>query len=78
MKLKIYYRKNLKMTIGKVAAQAVHAAAGYGYQGGAEAVIVLGVSDRKFESIRSKGFVVTDAGVTEVEPGTPTCVAYLE
>lgn len=79
MKLKILYRKNLKMSPGKLAAQCVHAAAGAGYTGGADAVVVLGVSCRKFSEFKPHAkFVVCDAGRTEVEPGTETALAFYE
>lgn len=83
MKLKILYRKNLKMSPGKVAAQAVHAATGIGHTSYNLCVVVLGVSDKKFNEARynpeqSNLFVVFDAGHTEVAPGTITCLAYYE
>lgn len=85
MKLKILYRKNLKMSPGKIAAQAVHAATGIGHEYATMPVVVLSVSDKKFNdqcSLLANGkqcfHIVTDAGHTEVEPGTMTCVAYYE
>lgn len=77
MKLKILYRKNLKMSDGKLAAQCVHAGRGLGGPE-ADAVIVLGVSDTKFRENCERGYVVVDAGRTELEPGTETCVAFWE
>ncbi|MFA5261029.1 MAG: aminoacyl-tRNA hydrolase [Candidatus Omnitrophota bacterium] len=88
-RLKIIYKKNLKMSTGKVAAQCVHAAAGLGFTDGLMSVVVLGVSDNKWkETMRELGekgyvipfscYVVKDAGYTEVKPGTETCAAYFE
>lgn len=84
MKIKIFYRKNLKMTPGKLAAQACHAALGLAPKNHSS-VVVLTASDLKFfELIKSlkqqqiKHHVVTDAGYTELAPGTQTCVAYIE
>jgi peptidyl-tRNA hydrolase len=48
-KIKIFYRKNLKMTPGKIAAQCVHAALGLRNPDPMMSVIVLGVSDKKFK-----------------------------
>ena len=47
-KIKIMYRKNLKMSPGKLAAQCVHAALGLKDPDPMMTVIVLGVSDKKF------------------------------
>jgi peptidyl-tRNA hydrolase len=78
MRLKIIYRKNLKMSPGKLAAQAVHAATGIEHTEYMMNVVVLAVSDKKFyEIVREQlCFVVRDAGHTELEPGTETCAAY--
>ena len=79
MKLKIYYRKNLGMSPGKIAAQAVHAAQAAGFKGGGMPVCVLSVSDAKFNALKEDGaYVVADAGRTEVEPGTETALAIYE
>ena len=47
-RIKIFYRKNLKMTPGKIAAQCVHAALGLKDSDPMMSVIVLGISDKKF------------------------------
>jgi peptidyl-tRNA hydrolase len=80
MKLKIIYRKNLKMSPGKIAAQAVHAATGIKHTDDLMSVVVIGVSDKKFNELLPTGerFIVQDAGYTEVNPGTVTCAAYYE
>jgi peptidyl-tRNA hydrolase len=96
-RVKVLYRKNLKMSADKQSAQAVHAALGL-YKLQAQdhhSCIVLGISDRKFEEKKIElaethppsdpesdlcrpHYVVTDAGYTEVEPGTQTCLAFWE
>lgn len=85
MKIKILYRKNLKMSPGKLAAQSVHAALGLLWEvEGVDArtsVVVLSVSDAKFKEAAEKNdpvYVVQDAGYTEIPAGTETCVAFLE
>ena len=78
MRLRIIYRKNLKMSEGKIAAQAVHASMGLGTKDYNMNVVVLGVSDKKFNEIVSTEdcFTVHDLGHTEVDKGTITCAAY--
>ena len=78
MKLKIIYRRNLKMSPGKLAAQCVHAATLIGHTDYSMNVVVLSMSDKKFnETVANEGaVVVVDAGHTELEPGTVTCGAY--
>ena len=83
-RVKILARKNLKMSSGKLAAQAVHAAlalTSLEKLDPLQSVVVLEVSDKKFnEKINGEGklAVVRDAGYTEVAPGTITCLAFLE
>lgn len=68
-RLKIWVNRNVDMTPGKLAAQAVHAALlHYGVHPGT-AVVVLEASPNKVASMRT---VVHDAGRTEIEPGTLT------
>jgi peptidyl-tRNA hydrolase len=75
MKLKIFYRKNLNMSPGKLAAQCVHAACALKTDP-QMAVIVLGLTDRRFDQMKSNAeVVIRDAGRTEVEPSTETCFA---
>jgi peptidyl-tRNA hydrolase len=93
MRIKILVRKNLKMTEFKTAAQCVHAALNLYklFPRDHWSCVVLGVSDKKFDEKRdalmstveqgevSEAFyVVTDAGYTEVPPGTETCLAFYE
>ena len=86
MRIKILVRKNLKMTELKTAAQCVHAALNLYklYPQDHWSCVVLGVSDKKFEEAKAAAavcgpyYVVTDAGYTEVPPGTQTCLAFYE
>jgi peptidyl-tRNA hydrolase len=81
VKLKILYRRNLKMTPGKIAAQAVHAAIAIGADNPMMSVVVLAASDKKFEDEKlapRRMAVVRDAGYTEVMPNTETCLAFYE
>jgi peptidyl-tRNA hydrolase len=85
-KVKILVRKNLRLSRGKMAAQAVHAALDLVSLGFIDVdsykglpVIVLEVSDKKFEENKARKLIsIFDAGYTEVKPGTETCLAYLE
>ena len=78
-RIKILYRKNLKMSPGKLAAQCVHAALGLNDTSCMMSVVVLGVSDKKFdENIDTAEYIVLDAGYTEIAAGTETCLSYLE
>ncbi len=86
--LKILVRKNLKMSTGKTAAQSVHAALGlmrnspHNFPDGYTKCVVLEVSDKKFEEAKVNGtyglYITTDAGYTEVPPGTQTALAFWE
>lgn len=80
MRVKIIYRRNLSMTPGKLAAQAVHAAVALKVTDNTLPVVVLECSDKKFwETVeRHSAVTIQDAGVTEVEPGTTTCAAFIE
>ena len=79
MKLKILYRKNLKMSPGKLGAQCAHAAVAISKDNKPNPIIVLGVSDKKFEEFKlSAQIIIRDAGKTEVKPKTETCLAYFE
>jgi peptidyl-tRNA hydrolase len=79
MKLKLYYRRNLKMSDGKLAAQCVHAATGAKFPGGDMPCCVLSASDARFEELKGRAaYVVRDAGFTELPPGTETVLAIFE
>jgi peptidyl-tRNA hydrolase len=83
MRIKILVRRNLRMTPNKTAAQCVHAALGLYRQNPLEcrACVVLDASDKQFRDAEAQYpncYVVVDAGWTEVNPGTKTCLAFYE
>jgi peptidyl-tRNA hydrolase len=83
MRIKVLGRKNLKMTSGKLAAQSVHAALNLYKKDPQDhwSCVVLEVSDKKFEEAKEAhpgAYVVHDAGYTEVQAGTQTCLAFYE
>lgn len=80
MKIKAIYRRNLKMSEGKVAAQVAHAVKNLGETPRDCNIVVLKVSDKKFyETIKADTcYVQIDKGVTEVEAETPTAAAWIE
>lgn len=68
------------MSEGKVAAQVVHAVSNLGaYKPNCD-VVVLKVSDKKFNELTEEHdcFIHRDKGLTEVEEGTPTAAAWVE
>ena len=83
-RIKVYYRRSLEMSSDKLAAQVAHAVLGIVRNSGPVApdssIIVLEASDRKFNEMQSLSavpfFVQIDLGITELEPGTPTCLAF--
>jgi peptidyl-tRNA hydrolase len=79
MKIKAIYRKNLKMSEGKVAAQVAHAVKNLGETPTDCDIIVLKVSDKKFKELieENKCYVQVDKGLTELEPGTETAAAWI-
>ena len=82
-RIKVYYRKSLEMSPGKLAAQVAHAVLGIVRASGpvspTSSIIVLEASDRKFNEMQSTSavpcYVQNDLGITGLEPGTPTCLA---
>ena len=80
MRIKVVYRKNLKMTTGKVAAQVAHAVKNLGETPEDCSIVVLKVSDKKFDehAESEEGYMVRDHGKTEVDPGTRTAFAWID
>ena len=80
MRIKAIYRKNLKMTEGKVAAQVAHAVKNLGITPTDSDIIVLRVSDKKFNELTQSNdcYIQVDKGLTEVEGQTPTAAAWIE
>ena len=89
LRIKVIYRKNLKMSEGKVAAQVSHAIIGLDKIILEKitidcTIVVLKVSDRKFFElidIISKNktcYIHCDWGLTEVKEGEPTAAAWIE
>lgn len=85
MRIKAIYRKNLKMSEGKMAAQIAHAVKNLGLTPIDCSIVVLGVSDKKFIELRVEAtlagkhiYIQTDNGITEVDPGTTTAAAWIE
>ena len=80
MKLKAIYRKNLKMPEGKIASQIAHAVKNLGITPIDCDIIVLGVSDKKFNELIEENkdcYVQIDKGLTCVEQGTKTAMAWV-
>jgi peptidyl-tRNA hydrolase len=81
MKIKIIYRKNLKMTENKMASQVAHVAKNLPETPQDVSIVVLKVSDKKFFEMigeRKGCYIQKDLGLTEVEPGTPTAAGWIE
>lgn len=80
MRIKVIYKKNLKMSEGKVAAQVAHAVKNLGITPIDCDIIVLKVSDKKFDELilGKKCYIQIDKGLTEVESGTQTAAAWIE
>ena len=90
MRLKIYYRKNLKMSPQKLAAQVGHVAKELGRMYTAtipqeDSIVVLMASDNKFNEAKQfakdqdfENWLQIDNGLTEVAAGTETCFGYIE
>ncbi len=78
MRVKTFYRKNLRMSPEKLAAQIAHVVIGLGIYDLLCTIIVLGISDKKFteymEDHKEDGFVHSDLGYTEVDAGTITAM----
>ncbi len=68
------------MSEGKIAAQVAHAVKNLGKTPIDSNIIVLRVSDKKFNELIASHdcYVQTDKGLTEVETGTQTAAAWIE
>jgi PTH2 family peptidyl-tRNA hydrolase len=89
MKQVIIVNKSIKMSVGKTAAQVAHASLGAFLRSdkgdsqewrrrGQKKIVVLGEGLEELEKEASKlgipNFLVSDAGLTELEPGTVTAL----
>ena len=80
MRIKAIYRKNLNMIPGKVASQIAHAVKNLGITPTDCDIIVLKVSDKKFDELVEENvdcYVQVDKGLTCVEQGTRTAAAWI-
>lgn len=80
MRIKAIYKRNLKMSEGKVAAQIAHAVKNLGETPIDCNIVVLKVSDKKFQELTEANecYIQVDKGLTEVEQGTATAAAWIE
>lgn len=89
MRIKIYYRKNLKMSAEKLSAQCGHVAKELGRllpsNGRTDTITILRVSDKKYKELclqyQVEGvywYQQIDSGLTEVPEGTITCFGFIE
>jgi peptidyl-tRNA hydrolase len=83
-KVYIVIRRDLKMRRGKEIAQACHAMAGLvrKWPGVENLAVIVGRVDTDIDLLRVADLrvmkvVIWDAGLTEVEPGTMTCAAFV-
>jgi len=80
MKIKAIYKKNLKMPEGKVASQIAHAVKNLGETPKDCDIIVLKVSDKKFDELVKENehcYIQIDKGLTIVKEGTATAAAWI-
>ena len=78
--LRVYVNRNLDMTSGKKAAQAVHAALGLFKAQPKEhhrcVVLEASYTELQQEMEKNTGYLVIDSGKTEVQAGSETAFAY--
>ena len=80
MRIKAIYRKNLKMSVGKIASQIAHAVKNLGTTPKDSDIIVLSVSNKKFYELIKENrncYIQKDKGLSEVETGTETAAAWV-
>lgn len=80
MRIKAVYVKNLKMSPEKMASQIAHAVKNLGITPTDSDIIVLGVSQKKFNELIEQHdcYIQIDKGLTEVKSGTKTAAAWIE
>lgn len=79
MRIKAIYKRNLKMPEGKIASQVSHAVKNLGITPKDCDIIVLKVSDKKFDELTAEHpdcYIQIDKGLTIVESGT--AAAWIE
>lgn len=76
-KVYIFVRRDLKMRRGKEIAQACHALERLGAPAGLPKIVCKVQSEEELRIRCAGGILISDAGCTEVPPGTLTCGAIL-
>lgn len=78
--IKCYYRRNLKMSSEKLAAQVGHVTANLSINRAPERIVVLQISDVQFEEMKKtpRCYVQVDMGLTQLKAGTETVVGFWE
>jgi len=78
--IKCFYRRNLKMSKEKLAAQVAHVSANLSINQVPSRIVVLQASDVQFEEYKKtpRCYVQVDSGLTELDNGTETVVGWWE